>query len=145
MRLWSVHPKYLDPQGLVALWRESLLAQKVLSGETRGYRNHPQLERFKKHSEPLAAIAQYLTAIQAEAENRGYAFDKGKIKASGPVRPIVVSTGQIAYEWSHLMKKLSTRSPELYQKWCTTDRPQVHPLFVIRPGEVELWERRQNG
>lgn len=27
MRLWSLHPKHLDPQGLVALWREVLLAR----------------------------------------------------------------------------------------------------------------------
>jgi hypothetical protein len=46
MRLWSVHPRYLDRQGLTAAWREALLAQKVLTGTTRGYRNHPQLVRF---------------------------------------------------------------------------------------------------
>lgn len=38
MRLWTLHPKYLDPKGLVALWRETLLAQRVLAGRTRGYR-----------------------------------------------------------------------------------------------------------
>ena len=27
MRLWSLHPKHLDPQGLVARWREGLLAR----------------------------------------------------------------------------------------------------------------------
>ncbi|HEU5178767.1 MAG TPA: pyrimidine dimer DNA glycosylase/endonuclease V, partial [Burkholderiales bacterium] len=32
MRLWSLHPKYLDARGLVALWREALLAQAVLRG-----------------------------------------------------------------------------------------------------------------
>jgi hypothetical protein len=36
MRLWTLHPKYLDARGLVALWREALLAQKVLRGATRG-------------------------------------------------------------------------------------------------------------
>jgi hypothetical protein len=30
MRIWSLHPKYLDSKGLVALWRESLLAKNVL-------------------------------------------------------------------------------------------------------------------
>jgi len=25
MRLWTLHPKYLDARGLVALWREGLL------------------------------------------------------------------------------------------------------------------------
>ncbi|WP_396134581.1 pyrimidine dimer DNA glycosylase/endonuclease V [Cellulomonas sp. ATA003] len=47
MRIWSVHPRYLDRQGLTAGWREGLLAQKVLTGTTKGYRNHPQLRRFR--------------------------------------------------------------------------------------------------
>src|SRR5690606_6899395 len=42
MRLWSLHPRYLDRQGLLALWREALLARAVLRGETRGYTLHPQ-------------------------------------------------------------------------------------------------------
>lgn len=34
MRLWSIHPCYLDSKGLIALWRESLLAQAcLLKGE----------------------------------------------------------------------------------------------------------------
>ncbi len=48
MRLWSLHPKYLDRQGLLAVWREGLLAQKVLQGKTKGYKNHPQLKRFQQ-------------------------------------------------------------------------------------------------
>jgi len=47
MRLWSLHPAYLDARGLGALWREGLLAQAVLRGKTRGYRSHPQLERWR--------------------------------------------------------------------------------------------------
>ncbi|MFN3505685.1 MAG: pyrimidine dimer DNA glycosylase/endonuclease V, partial [Caldimicrobium sp.] len=60
MRLWSIHPMYLDARGLVALWREALLARKVLIGETSGYRNHPQLVRFKRSASPLDAINRYL-------------------------------------------------------------------------------------
>ena len=67
MRLWSLHPRYLDAKGLVALWREALLAQKVLHGNTKGYRNHPQLTRFKQQQNPLAAIAAYLREVQREA------------------------------------------------------------------------------
>jgi hypothetical protein len=33
MRLWSLHPEYLDANGLVALWREALLAQAFLQGK----------------------------------------------------------------------------------------------------------------
>ncbi len=141
MRLWSLHPKYLDPQGLVALWREALLAQAVLRGATRGYRNHPQLHRFKSHSAPLAAISLYLKAVLAEAQSRGYAFDKSKIKPTRASATITVTSGQTEYEWAHLMAKLKARSPALYRKWQEIEAPEVHPLFQLRSGEVESWER----
>lgn len=143
MRLWSLHPKYLDPQGLVALWRETLLAQAVLRGETRGYRNHPQLDRFKNASAPLAAISLYLKAIHAESEERGYAFDKSKIRPTRTSVTLTVTSGQTAHEWAHLMAKLEARSPALYQKWRKINEPEAHPLFKVHTGEVESWERRK--
>jgi hypothetical protein len=142
MRLWSLHPKYLDPQGLVALWRETLLAQAVLRGETRGYRNHPQLDRFKSHSAPLTAMSLYLKAIHAEAEARGYSFDKGKIRPARKQVSLSVTSGQLEYEWAHLMQKLKLRNPSLYRKWKDTAVPEAHPLFKVQAGEVESWERR---
>lgn len=142
MRLWSLHPQYLDPQGLVALWREALLAQAVLHGDTRGYRNHPQLERFANHATPLAAIAAYLEAVYAEAERRGYAFDKSKIGAGAERTTLVVTTGQLEYEWAHLMKKLQARNPACFQRWRGTATPDPHPLFEVCPGDVASWERR---
>ena len=142
MRLWSLHSKYLDPQGLVALWREALLAQAVLRGETRGYRNHPQLDRFKNHSAPLAAISLYLRAIHAEAEMRGYSFDKGRIKPTRKAVTLTVTSGQMAYEWAHLLVKLKERNPALYQNWLATEVPEAHPMFEVRAGEVEPWERQ---
>jgi hypothetical protein len=57
MRIWSVHPRYLDRQGLTAGWREGLLAQKVLTGTTKGYRNHPQLRRFRAAGDGAALDA----------------------------------------------------------------------------------------
>ena len=98
MRLWTIHPKYLDSQGLVALWREALLARAVLRGKTRGYRHHPQLERFRAHALPCCAINAYLSAIHSEATARGYAFDKRKIGPLRSVQPISATTGQISYE-----------------------------------------------
>ena len=142
MRLWSLHSKYLDPQGLVALWRETLLAQAVLLGKTRGYRNHPQLDRFKNHSAPLAAISLYLKAIHAEAEMRGYSFDKSKIKPTRKVVTLTVTSGQMAYEWAHLLVKLKERSPGLYRKWLATEVPEAHPVFTVQAGAVEPWERQ---
>ena len=141
MRLWSLHPKYLDPQGLVALWRETLLAQAVLRGETRGYRNHPQLDRFKKHTAPLAAISLYLRGVHEEATIRGYAFDKSKIKRARKAASLTVTKGQMAYEWTHLLAKLKARNPALYRRWRIVDVPEAHPLFTVRAGKVEAWER----
>lgn len=141
MRLWSLHPKYLDPKGLVALWREALLAQAVLRGQTRGYTHHPQLERFKAHASPKLAINGYLSAVHAEAVARGYHFDGSKV---GPVRgiaPIDVSRGQIAYEWEHLLNKLAVRSPPLLAPWQSVKQPELHPLFQPVPGPVASWER----
>lgn len=141
MRLWSLHPKYLDHRGLVALWRETLLAQAVLRGETRGYRNHPQLDRFKNHTAPLSAISQYLKGIHAEAKTRGYAFDEGKIMPARKAASLTVTTGQVAYEWEHLLAKLKVRNPALYLKWRNTEVPELHPMFIVRAGGIESWER----
>lgn len=141
MRLWSLHPKYLDPHGLVALWREALLAQAVLRGETRGYRNHPQLDRFKNQRAPLAAISLYLKGIYMEAKERGYAFDKSKIKQVRKAVSLTVTTGQLEYECKHLLAKLKVRSPAFYQKWRNMEVPEAHPMFNVRAGDVELWER----
>ena len=142
MRLWSLHPRYLDPQGLVALWRETLLAQAVLRGETRGYRQHPQLDRFKAHPAPLDAMSAYLRAIHDEATARGYAFDERKIRPGALAAPMAVTSGQMAHEWAHLMAKLQARNPVLHERWRDTTMPEPHPLLTVRPGEVAPWERR---
>ncbi|HLJ39211.1 MAG TPA: pyrimidine dimer DNA glycosylase/endonuclease V [Steroidobacteraceae bacterium] len=142
MRLWTLHPKYLDAQGLTALWREALLARAVLRGATRGYRHHPQLERFRGHRTPLTAINAYLVIVAAEATSRGYAFDRRKI---GPRRGRVrlrATQGQLSYEWRHLLGKLARRSPQLHRRWRGQRRPEPNPLFAIRPGAIEPWERR---
>lgn len=79
MRIWSLHPSHLDRMGLVACWRETLLAQAVLAGRTKGYRNHPQLDRFRAQPEPLDAVGAYLSAVADEARARGYRFDASRI------------------------------------------------------------------
>ena len=143
MRIWTLHPRYLDAQGLVALWREALLARAVLRGATKGYRHHPQLLRFRSHVAPKSAINAYLGCVLLEAEARGYAFDRRKV---GPVRTSIrmeSTAGQLRYEWQHLMRKLRKRSPSLHRRWRNEDAPEAHPLFSIRRGEVEPWERRR--
>ena len=141
MRLWTLHPKYLDSKGLVALWREGLLAQAVLRGRTRGYKNHPQLARFKLQPRPLAAISFYLHAVYREAMGRGYCFDRSKIRFSTRPSVIPVSRGQIRYEWQHLMRKLRRRSPDSWRAHSKVKIPGVHPLFKVISGPVEPWEK----
>lgn len=138
MRLWSLHPSHLDRQGLLACWREALLAQKVLAGKTRGYRNHPQLIRFKEHPDPLAAIGCYLSGVQQEATARGYNFDATKIlvPCDGAVEKIPVTDGQLAYEWEHLGAKLALRSPEFVR----APQPTPHFLFAVVSGGIAPWE-----
>ncbi|QKT02937.1 DNA lyase [Ectothiorhodospiraceae bacterium 2226] len=142
MRLWTLHPRYLDPRGLVALWREGLLAQKVLQGGTRGYRNHPQLLRFQAQPDPGAAIAAYLAAVWQEAAMRGYRFDADKLGARDGCPPLQETDGQLYYEWAHLLAKLRERAPPWYSRWQGLERPQPHPLFTIVPGPVRPWEIR---
>jgi hypothetical protein len=141
VRLWSLHPQYLDPQGLVALWREALLAQAVLQGNTRGYTTHPQLERFQAQRSGVAAIGSYLLAVHSEARARGYSFDRAKIAVARSHRSIAVTAGQVEYEWQHLMSKLAVRNPELHQRWRSVRMPRCHPLFEVRAGQVEAWEK----
>jgi hypothetical protein len=142
MRLWSLHPRYLDSQGLVALWREALLARAVLRGETRGYKHHPQLLRFASHASPRWAINSYLSAIHREAVARGFAFDASNIGPLRAVARIPVTHGQVLYEWQHLLRKLAARSPSLFAKWRTLERPARHPIFRVCPGPVAVWEGR---
>ncbi len=141
MRIWSLHPKYLDPRGLVALWREALLAQAVLGGRTKGYSGHPQLKRFRAQPSPLGAIADYLRGIHAEAVRRRYAFDARKIGSTRGSGVIPVSRGQLLYEWGHLLAKLAIRDPELRHRVIHESFPEPHPLFRVVPGGIEPWER----
>lgn len=141
MRLWSLHPKHLDPKGLVALWREALLAQAVLRGATKGYRRHPQIERFRAQASPVGFIAQYLRAVHAESIERGYRFDGGRIAPDGAAGWIEVPRGQIEFEWEHLRRKLDARAPKWRDAETTAAPVLPHPLFRVVPGGIADWER----
>jgi hypothetical protein len=140
MRLWTLHPRHLDVRGLVALWREGLLAQKVLDGGTRGYRHHPQLARFQCLSDPLADIASYLAHVLEESQRRGYAFDSAKIAAVRWPERLDETRDQLLYEWDHLRNKLQRRDPAHYEVCSSIARPRPHPLFRIVPGPIQTWE-----
>ena len=141
MRIWSLHPRYLDARGLGALWREALLAQAVLHGATRGYRHHPQLARFRSRRSPTTAIAAYLRHVHVEALARGYRFNRDLIGPAGTASRIPVTRGQLAHEWAHLTAKLGQREPERAARFEAVALPAPHPLFRVVPGGVEAWER----
>ena len=139
MRLWSLHPRFLDAKGLVAVWREGLLAKAVLRGATRGYRSHPQLERFRAQPRPLASINAYLRSIWIEARSRGYRFDATQVGRASEGR-LPVSRGQLAFEWEHLLAKLCQRAPSRFAT-LKGERPAPHPHFRLVRGGVATWER----
>lgn len=140
MRLWSLHPKYLDAKGLVALWREGLLAQAVLKGQTRGYTRHPQLQRFQQCPDPIGALSAYLRSVLEEALQRGYRFDESKIAPPLPAKVLEVTRGQLLYEWRHLTQKLQGRDPAWLERLQAPECPEAHPLFRITEGAPEPWE-----
>ena len=140
MRIWSIHPSYLDSKGLVALWRETLLAKNVLQGNTIGYRNHPQLQRFKNSPNPVEYINQYLSYIYDESLNRNFNFDKRKFDKSNKILYINVNDEQIIYEFNHLLKKLKHRDINMYNRLKDTKDILPHPMFKIVKGDIEKWE-----
>ncbi|MFD2795057.1 pyrimidine dimer DNA glycosylase/endonuclease V [Promicromonospora vindobonensis] len=146
MRIWSLDPALLDRQGLVACWREALLAQAVLLGRTRGYVAHPQLDRFREHPQPATAISAYLHGVREEATRRGYQFDELRISQQldqhvHDTTRILVTAGQLDLEWQHLLHKLAVRSPTHRARLVATGSPAPHRLFVVVPGDVASWER----
>jgi hypothetical protein len=142
MRLWSLHPQLLDGKGLVALWREGLLAKHVLEGKTKGYKNHPQLDRFKAHPQPIVAIHTYLLGVWEEAQKRGYNFDRTKISPRETIALITVTDGQLAYELEHLHRKVQQRDPAHYAS-IRGQPARPHVLFQIEKGPVANWEIRR--
>jgi hypothetical protein len=143
MRIWSLHPSLLDQKGLTAVWRETLLAKHVLEGKTKGYKNHPQLLRFKQSTLTLPSINYYLSHIQQEATTRGYNFDKSKINFESFEEItdgfLTVNNKQLEYEFQHLLKKLQLRDTAKFEAVKNT-KPNTHPLFKVVEGEIESWE-----
>lgn len=141
MRLWTLHPRYLDAKGLAALWREALLAQAVLQGKTQGYKRHPQLTRFRRARDPRAAIGAYLLQVHAEGCLRGYCFDGSKIEKPGEAVRMLATRGQLEFEWNHLLNKLLIRDPVRYRRYRKMTDPDPHPVFELTRGAIEPWER----
>jgi hypothetical protein len=152
MRLWSIHPKYLDKAGLVACWREALLAQVVLEGKTKGYKNHPQLDRFKKCENPINMIGKYLLQIYFEGKARGYKFDDKKINSYiGELEYFPVTEGQLDFEFKHLQNKLwnrdkrqwhiNAKDSERFSIDITVVQIESNSIFIVTQGKKESWEK----
>lgn len=151
MRIWSLHPTLLDRQALVACWRETLLAQAVIGGKTKGYTNHPQLVRFRHSPNPAQSITDYLHLLADEADHRGYRFDRSRITAQRSAHPtqLTVTDGQLRYEKNHLINKLTQRSPHTLEHLTTMYptfeaeqfTPPAHRLFTVVEGPIEEWEK----
>jgi hypothetical protein len=141
MQIWSIHPQYLDTKGLVALWRETLLAKNVLENKTKGYKNNPQLTRFKESKNPLHCINQYLGEIYKEAERRNYSFNKNKIKRNFRSTILTVTTSQLDFEIEHLKNKLKLRDGKKLKEIMLIKKFEPHSLFKVIEGEIEQWEK----
>jgi hypothetical protein len=141
MRIWSVHPKYLDSKRLVAAWREALLARAVLKGKTKGYKHHPQLERFRQTKNPVLSINHYLYYIYTEAVKRGYNFDRTKLGRMA-YEKIDLNDKQLLYEFKHLINKLGyAPGAEKLIGAEKSNKIEFHPIFRLVKGEIEPWER----
>jgi Pyrimidine dimer DNA glycosylase len=140
MRIWTLHPKYLDSKGLVALWRETLLAKHVLENKTKGYKSHPQLDRFKKAKRPLDMINQYLSEIYKESINRNYRFNGNKIDWKFKPDKIAVTNDQINYEVLHLLKKLKARNTIKFKEVKSVKKHDTLDMFTVVKGGIEKWE-----
>lgn len=143
MRLWTISFKYLDAKGLVALWREALLAKNVLAGLTKGYKNHPQLDRFYAYKNALAAINAYLAEVYAQACARGYKFDAAKVGEFDErnLAKIAVSRGQIEYEFAFLQEKLKSRDIKAYERNLSVKNIEIASIFKEVDGGIEPWEK----
>jgi len=141
MRIWSVAPELLDSKGLVACWRESLLALNVLQGNTKGYKNHPQLNRFKSSTDPILSISNYLHTLCDEADRRGYNFNRGKIPyPKSNIEKIPVNAGQLNYEFDFLKKKVIGRTGVWTYDDCNPTEC-LNSTFNLVDGDVESWEK----
>ena len=143
MRLWTINFKYLDTKGLVALWREALLAKNVLEGLTKGYKNHPQLIRFYTHQNSIDVINAYLFEVYKEACTRGYKFDVAKVGKfdAENLSKIAVTRGQIEYEFSFLQEKLKLRDLKKYKENLNVKNIEISTIFTKIDGDIELWEK----
>jgi len=101
------------------------------------------LSRFRATAAPRRAINRYLALVYVEALSRGYTFDRSKLGPVGVAERILVTDGQLHYEWRWLLGKLQLRSPSVYRQNLEVSLPAAHPLFRIVSGPIADWEHVQ--
>ncbi len=144
MRLWSLHPSYLDIQELFSTWKEGLLAFSVINNPETQLHNHPQLIRFKISGDPIGTLGFYLNEIFLEAKNRGFNFEGSKIESINTSISISVTLGQLDYEAMNLLNTLQERDKTKFSDLNSIFKQKdvkTHPLFYIISGPVEKWEK----
>lgn len=117
----------------------------MLEGNTKGYRNHSQLLRFRSSEDPLGLINLYLSFVLQEAGRRGYSFSQEKVDwdcCQDCRFSIKVPRGQLDFERDHLLSKLRLRDLPRYELLVMQPQLELHPVFVLVEGEVEEWEKR---
>lgn len=160
MRVWSIHPAYLDTKGLVASWKEGIQGLNALrnprkpNGKWAMFAHHPQLIRFKRFENPELCLSEYLHFIADEADRRNYNFNRNLILPRLDENPyqIWITCGQLIYEWDFLSHKVTCRTGfweygkptingkstvETIASWSCV----VHPMVVLIPGDIECWEK----
>ena len=88
----------------------------------------------------MDSINQYLSGVYTEAIKRGYHFNRNKIDWNYKSIKIPVTSGQVEYETSHLLKKLKMRDLSRYNYLIHQKELLTHPIFEIINGVIEEWE-----
>lgn len=149
MRLWSIHPKYLDSKRLVTQWREALLCRAILDGKTKGYKEHPHFLRVKSHSQPYYFINSFLYVIWEEGKQRKFQFDKSKLmenlvqKYEEPLQLMEVTEGQVQYEFDFLQKKFGEFHIQYIKNLQNFNDfgIEVNPCFIKIFGDIMNFEK----
>jgi len=80
MKIYLMHPSYLDSKRLVETWRSSVLIKNVLIG--KGGKNlfyNKYVCLFSRSHYPINFIIRYMIDVKAEADKRDFKFDSGLI------------------------------------------------------------------
>jgi hypothetical protein len=146
MRIWTVHPRYLDVKGFVALWRETLLGMETLKKHVKcqhyiPWYKHPQLAPFKAQSDPILYISNYLYLVLEESRRRNYNFDGSKLDAIPYCEnlPLIKASREVlVHEWLVCLGRYRVRSPKWFEEVKDISPLEVdpHPLYICEPEEA---------